>query len=267
MTTHRRMPHTRYPRNLEDAYRRRIVRLVYQWRQVAMEYFNVYMKDYFKGGTQIVGDAPKKNNPTETEQQNVLHNLDAMGYTIKQATSDATIRKIAEQFVRTIDMFSYNNVAMQIRIAGINPIRDSPELTKMFNARVAENVQLIKYMKDRYADSITGVISRAISNGDGTGAITKEIVKQTGMSVRHAALVANDQTGSALAKFNESRHKAAGAKDYVWQSMEDNRVRPKHQELDGTRQTYDDPTGGDDGQMPGEPINCRCVASPVFSFY
>ena len=122
-------------------------------------------------------------------------------------------------------------------------------------------------MKNRYAGSITGVISRAISNGDGTGAITKEIVKQTGMSVRHAALVANDQTGSALARFNESRHKAAGAKDYVWQSMEDNRVRPKHQELDGTRQSYDDPNGGDDGQTPGEPINCRCVADPVFSFY
>ncbi|MES5128901.1 hypothetical protein [Lactobacillus crispatus] len=47
--------------------------------------------------------------------------------------------------------------------------------------------------------------------------------------------------------------------------MEDDRYRPKHQVI-GTRQTYDDPTGGDDGQMPGEPINCRCVADPIFSF-
>ena len=45
--------------------------------------------------------------------------------------------------------------------------------------------------------------------------------------------------------------------------MEDGRVRPKHQELDQKVFSYDDPDGGDNGQLPGEPINCRCVALPV----
>lgn len=266
MTIHRRrMPPTRYPRNLEEAYRKRIVRLVYSWRRTAMEYFDRYMRKYFTGGTRLIGDAQAP--PTTTQTQEMIENLHLLGYTIKQAVSDAAIRTTAQQFVRSIDTFSYNNVALQIKIAGLNPIRNDPNLTRIFNAKVAENVELIKYMRDRYADSITGVVSRAISNGDGTSAITKAIVKQTGMSVRHAALVANDQTGSTIAKFNQARHQAAGAKYYVWQSMEDNRVRPKHQLLDGTRQKYGDPNGGDDGQTPGEPINCRCVADPVFSFY
>lgn len=261
----RRMPRTRYPRNLEDAYRRRIVKLVNSWHTAAMRYFDLYMRYYFTGGVKMMGDA--QNNPTPSQTQEIIKRLDELGYTIEQATNDENIRKLARQFVVSIDTFSYNNVAAQIKIAGLNPIRNSPALTKIFDAKVDENYRLIKFMKDRYSDSIKGVISRAISNGDGTGAITKEIVKQTGMSVRHAALVANDQTGSTLAKFNQTRHQAAGAKYYVWQSMEDNRVRPKHQELDGTRQRYGDPNGGDDGDPPGVPINCRCTADPVFSFY
>ena len=170
MTIHRRrMPPTRYPRNLEEAYRKRIVRLVYSWRRTAMEYFDRYMRKYFTGGTRLIGDAQAP--PTTTQTQEMIENLHLLGYTIKQAVSDATIRMMAQQFVRSIDTFSYNNVALQIKIAGLNPIRNDPNLTRIFNAKVAENVELIKYMRDRYADSITGVVSRAISNGDGTNGL------------------------------------------------------------------------------------------------
>ena len=65
-------------------------------------------------------------------------------------------------------------------------------------------------------------------------------------------------------ELNTYRNKQAGAGSYIWQTMEDDRVRPAHQDLDGKQFDYDDPNGGDDGQLPGQPINCRCVATPVF---
>lgn len=85
------------------------------------------------------------------------------------------------------------------------------------------------------------------------------------MTANHAKLIANDQTGSIVSQLDSYRAKRAGARKYIWRSMEDNRVRPKHRELDGTEQVYGNPDGGDDGQMPGEPIRCRCVALPVFN--
>ena len=81
MTTHRRMPPTRYPRNLEEAYRKRIVKLVYSWRGSAVEYFNRYMRNYFTGGTQLIGDAQVP--PTTTQTQEMIENLNMLGYTIK----------------------------------------------------------------------------------------------------------------------------------------------------------------------------------------
>lgn len=105
---------------------------------------------------------------------------------------------------------------------------------------------------------------RSITKGGGVTSVTKAIVDRTHMTANHAKLIANDQTGSIISQLDSYRAKRAGARKYIWRSMEDNRVRPKHRELDGTEQVYGNSDGGDDGQMPGEPIRCRCVALPVF---
>ncbi|WP_081495928.1 minor capsid protein [Lactobacillus pasteurii] len=103
-----------------------------------------------------------------------------------------------------------------------------------------------------------------MTKGGGVTSVTKAIVDRTHMTANHAKLIANDQTGSIISQLDSYRAKRAGARKYIWRSMEDNRARPKHRELDGTEQVYGNPDGGDDGQMPGEPIRCRCVALPVF---
>ena len=72
------------------------------------------------------------------------------------------------------------------------------------------------------------------------------------------------QTGTIISQLDAYRAKSAGAEKYLWRSMEDRRVRPKHRELDGETFRYGDPHGGDDGQLPGEPIRCRCIAEPIF---
>ncbi len=51
-----------------------------------------------------------------------------------------------------------------------------------------------------------------------------------------------------------------GAPPLYSENAGDERVRPSHEALDGTRQRWDDPPA--EGH-PGEPINCRCIAEPV----
>jgi hypothetical protein len=60
--------------------------------------------------------------------------------------------------------------------------------------------------------------------------------------------------------------RGVGAHGYVWTTTGDNRVRPLHVELNGTRQSWEDPpvcgTMGWRGH-PGSAAGCRCLAFPV----
>jgi SPP1 gp7 family putative phage head morphogenesis protein len=60
------------------------------------------------------------------------------------------------------------------------------------------------------------------------------------------------------------RHKAAGFTKYQWTTSGDERVREEHVDLDGNIYRYDEPTDEQDGLQPGQPINCRCLAEPIF---
>ena len=68
--------------------------------------------------------------------------------------------------------------------------------------------------------------------------------------------ITRDQVQKAVGESNSRRQQAAGIRTYVWQTAEDERVRPSHAELHGrTRRWTSTP-------IPGEEVNCRCVAIP-----
>ena len=125
-------------------------------------------------------------------------------------------------------------------------------------------MKLVQNMKDDWRNKIASDLYREVTQGCSIKDITADILKRTNMAYNHAKIIANDQTGTIISDLNTYRNKQAGAGSYIWQTMEDDRVRTAHQDLDGKQFDYDDPNGGDDGQLPGQPINCRCVATPVF---
>jgi SPP1 gp7 family putative phage head morphogenesis protein len=124
-----------------------------------------------------------------------------------------------------------------------------------------ENVALITNM----ADEELGKVEKILATGGSRHprSIAKDIESQLGVSKSRATLIARDQVTKLHAKITKHRHKAAGIKGYVWTTSNDERVRPEHEELDGEEFEYDDPDGGDEGDEPGIPVNCRCVAFPV----
>ena len=63
------------------------------------------------------------------------------------------------------------------------------------------------------------------------------------------------------ADINKSRQSQAGIREYVWTTCLDDRVRPRHQMLEGTVQQW--AAAPSPGYHPGEDWNCRCGAFPV----
>lgn len=253
---------TKYPITHERWYQKELSKLVSDWSRQAKSAVDLYLKDYVTGAQLKADDATDNQDWGEKFRQQI----DLMAFTLTQSNvlENNQITSIATRFVNAVDSFSYSNVKAQTAIVGINPIEHNTYLKNLVKTNIGYNVSLIQSMKTSYFNSLKRDIYRSVTKGGGIASITNAITKRTGMTRRHAELIANDQTGSIISQLDSYRAKSAGAKRYKWQSMEDQRVRPLHAKLDGKEFDYDDPNGGDHGQLPGEPIRCRCLAYPIF---
>jgi len=97
--------------------------------------------------------------------------------------------------------------------------------------------------------------------GASAGALEQALIERLQVSQSRARRIARDQVGKYFGALTETRHRSVGANRYEWQTAGDERVRSSHADRDGRVYSYDDPPF--DGN-PGEPINCRCTAIPVF---
>ena len=128
---------------------------------------------------------------------------------------------------------------------------------------IERNTSLITSLSDDMIKRVEQAVYDAKLNNRSVSDLSKTLQKQFGIAKRRADLIAVDQIASINADLNEVRYRELGINEYVWTSRRDERVRPLHIKLDGTRYKYGEKTGAENGLPPGKPINCRCVASPV----
>jgi SPP1 gp7 family putative phage head morphogenesis protein len=149
---------------------------------------------------------------------------------------------------------------------GIKLREAEPALGPVVAAFRKENVSLITKMIDRQLERIRNILSEAETAGSRVETIARRLEEQLDVSESRAMLIARDQVMKINAQVNEKRFTAAGISEYIWTTVGDERVRPMHQELDGTRHSFDDPpvTNEDgDENNPGEDYQCRCQAFPI----
>lgn len=133
------------------------------------------------------------------------------------------------------------------------------------NDALADNVDLIESISSDYFDELETILADNWANvGDWRDAV--EAVGDLGdVTQSRAELIARDQTNKLNAKFNEVRQTSIGVKKYEWVTVGDDRVRPAHEELDGSEHDWDNPPTDSDGETghPGEAIQCRCASDPI----
>ena len=78
---------------------------------------------------------------------------------------------------------------------------------------------------------------------------------------RRARLIARDQNNKLVGQLSQMRQTAVGVEEYEWVTSADERVRPTHRAVSGEVFRWDSPP---DIGHPGEDIQCRCHASPVW---
>src|SRR3989304_3503720 len=143
----------------------------------------------------------------------------------------------------------------------VNPFINNPKLSQSINDFVSENVRLIKNFGNQGADRLTTLINDSVRQGQSIKTIKDHLKTEFGFGENKAKLIARDQVGKFHGNLTQIQHLEAGIDKYIWQTAQDERVRPKHRERNKKVFSWDKPPS--DGH-PGQPIQCRCVALPYF---
>jgi SPP1 gp7 family putative phage head morphogenesis protein len=172
------------------------------------------------------------------------------------------LKAVAEKFGKRTSDFNREQLDRQARSAiGVSigliekPTRD---LLPLF---ASQNVELIKTIHSRYFDRIAKEVREAFETGTHPTTLAERFVELDDIAESDAKRIARDQIGKLNGQFNEQRQQAMGVTSYVWRTARDNRVRDEHRNRDGRTYEWSSPPA--EGH-PGEPIQCRCFAEPVF---
>lgn len=180
---------------------------------------------------------------------------------------DATFKNgaadLAQRFAERTADYQGEQLGKQVRAAlGVDLSVLEPDVRGHLADFVQENVALIRSIPERYFADVEKLVTRGAAAGMRHEDLAKELRGRYDISARHAKLVARDQVGKLYGGLNQVRQKALGVEQYVWRTVNDNRVRPEHEEREGRSYTWKRPPA--DGH-PGQAINCRCYAEPDFS--
>ena len=211
---------------------------------------------------------------------------DGSGGPVNPGAIAARIQRIAERivgskdFLRSLDgiagnvqSFSREQFQRQVRAAlGVDLPDADPSFHGIIHGFRQENTALIKTLADDKVSRVRRVLFEA---GSSTRVedIAARLQEETGITDRHAALIARDQVLKLNGAITAKRHADAGITTYIWRTSRDGRVREGHRELEGTRQdpknppvVFVPPPGSRQKERranPGQDFQCRCTMEPV----
>lgn len=178
------------------------------------------------------------------------------------------IQDLARKFAARTSTYQRLQLGKQVKAAiGVDPVFKDHDLAVASDQFVHENAALIVRIPERLHGDVEALVQRAVSSSMPSERLAKHIKERFGVSQRHAKLIARDQISKHAGKLNKARQKELGVDKFVWRSVGDERVRDWHRdELDGNTYRWDKPPPNEDGDpvIPGDDVNCRCSAEPVF---
>ncbi len=140
-------------------------------------------------------------------------------------------------------------------------LSDDP-LKSVLAIAIAANTDLIKSLPTQYMTQLRTMVLDGVQKGRRFEALAEDIKGRWNVVDNRARLIARDQTAKLNSAITEARQTQLGITHYKWQTSGDERVRTTHESNDGKIFAWNDPpaTG-----HPGQDVQCRCVAIPVFN--
>jgi SPP1 gp7 family putative phage head morphogenesis protein len=250
----RRIPRQVFPKTIEREYAAALLRIIDELRRALQP-----LRDALP---QLVESAARERQDAgegSRVRQLIADAAAAMG----RAFSVQAVEALAATFAQRTSTYQRIQLERQVHAAlGANVFASEPNLRPQIDGFVAENVSLITALPQRTLAEIEQAATRALMNATLHKNLAAEIEDRLGVAEEKAKLIARDQVGKLYGQVNATRQQALGVERFIWRTVEDERVRTRHRLING--KTYKYPKGHPTEGVPGQPINCRCYADPVF---
>ncbi len=244
-----------YPNGIERKYHRELNQLTSQLRQMIKEFLIPAIPSMI---LEVQIKTPNDRN------DDFLSRLNAIILFIRKAIEPKVTETIAESEVIAMQINRFNTNQFQ-KITestfGIDMFLNEPWLEDQLKLFASQNSQLINSLPDQELERVSGIVERGLQEGKPYKEVAKEIKNSFGITDRRAKLIARDQTKKLNSSLTKLRQQELGVEEYIWQTVQDERVRPTHHANNGKKFRWDTPppvTG-----HPGNDVNCRCIARPV----
>ena len=255
----------KYPVGQEYAYRKILLRMNNQYKQILKRNMSPYVNEMAMEATAV-------HLPTGEIRQDALGWRDRLTQIMERISND--MQRPTNQAIREMARIGpqtnqYNKAEWQRLVRsqyGVDPTKENPE---KFNALLANwarnNSLLIKDIPDKTSRQIAEQTTQALITGtnlaDTQKAIFNIMSERTDVSDSRAKLIARDQVAKLNGQLTMERQIDMGVDSYIWRTVGDERVRETHADNEDQTFAWDNPpveTG-----HPGEDYQCRCWAEPV----
>lgn len=181
---------------------------------------------------------------------------------------------VAGNMVNEIDEQNQQRFRSSVRGAtGIDPsaIMQEEGLQDFVTASINRNVQLIKSLPEEYFKEIETIVYNGITSGARYSTIAKEITAKVGSAnsklKNRIKTIARNEVTKINSQMAVRRSEELGITEGIYRTVQDERVRPCHAELEGVRYELKKGAWSKTCQkwiIPGvTDVNCRCSYSPV----
>lgn len=179
---------------------------------------------------------------------------------------DSAAPKIAEAYLKGSFKATDSAMRQALKSAGWSvEFEMTPAMREAFDAKLVENVGLIRSIPAEYLQQVEGIVMRSYAAGRDLETMTKALRRLYPAASNRAVLIARDQSNKANAVVTAARQTELGIVEAIWlHSHGGKHPRPDHVAANGKR--YKVAEGcliSGKYIYPGEEINCSCVARSV----
>jgi len=230
-----------------------------EYEKVLLKYFkNHFTKQINKVSKEIINDIKTRQDDIRADmmEQRFYDSFDRIEKEANYAELGLeiiithTARKLYDYHKEKFSYSIKKVFGIAIQLNDENVINNLPKWTKT-------NLNLIKNVRHEVIPKLKSQVTNAFQNGIRASELQEQIQKITGYTEYRAKLIARDQIGKLYGQMNRQCSTDLGLESYIWRTSGDERVRPRHRQLDGETRRWDE------GIIPGEEIRCRCNGESV----
>ena len=246
------------PETIEARYTRALQRVVTQtWRIVQATVLPAVQRQARADDDEP--EQPELPGMAEVQRQTKRMQREVQAVTPRLVLATLPATEAAAAGIEAHARRGYLSVSEQVGLLAVEP---GTEIAALADVWTRDNAALITSIPQEMSDRIAALVAEAVPQGMRWETLAKRIADEHGIADRRARLIARDQVSKYNGALNAAQQQAAGIEAYEWRGVMDARERPTHVALQGMVFRWDRPPPIG---HPGEPIQCRCQAIPVFS--